>query len=265
MDRVEQVLATLHDLKSPVLAIRRLAECLLDDEQLSEDDRRKLRLIHESAIEASSRLKEIDLSSGAGSSDDPDAERVDTAPLTRDVVERFRTHADSKNQELRLVMPDDPETCAVRGCPSQIREAMQNLVSNALKYSPHGETVEVWMGRLEDAVYFSVSDNGPGLDEDDQERLFEPFQQLGPSPTGEEEASGVGLYIVKKIVERHDAEINVESEPGSGSTFTLLFPAAEDASSHSETPPRSAASVRTPASSDREATPSHPAAKPTVS
>lgn len=264
MDRIERTLAILHDLKSPVLAIRRLAECLLDDEELSEDERRKLRLIHESAVEASNHLKEIDLSSGAGSSDEPDAERVDIATLTREVVERFRTHADSKNQDLQVTMPDDPETCAVWGCPSQIREAMRNLVSNALKYSPHGETVEVWMGRFEDSVYFSVNDNGPGLDETDQERLFEPFQQLGPSPTGEEDASGVGLYIVKKIVERHDAEIKVESSPGAGSTFTILFPAAEDSGTPSAAS-RSSSTDRSSAPSEQGVNPADLPAKSRVS
>lgn len=264
MDRLEQILAVLHDLKSPVLAIRRLAECLLDDEQLSEDERRKLRLIHESALEASDHLKNIDLSAGAGRQEDADAEAVEAAALARDVVDRFEPHAESKNQELQYLPPEVSEPCVVHGCPSQIREAMKNLVSNALKYSDRGQTVEVWVGRFEDTVYFSVSDDGPGLSESDQERLFEPFQQLGPSPTGEEESSGVGLYIVKKIVERHGGDIEVESAPDSGSTFTLLFPVAEDAPSPS-TSSRSPSSDRSSAPRELGVNPAHLTDRPAVS
>jgi signal transduction histidine kinase len=85
--------------------------------------------------------------------------------------------------------------------------------------------VDVFVNRRNGAVQVTVADDGPGLSEKDQERMFAPFQRLGPTPTGGESSSGLGLYIVKQIADLHDGEIQVDSVPGEGSTFTLRLPA----------------------------------------
>jgi signal transduction histidine kinase len=223
MDTPNQFLAVLHDLKNPLLAIERLSNLLREDDELSDDTRRKIALIHDSAAEASRYLKAVDPLSDSTVPGEASTEEVDLSDLAQNVVTSFRTHAECKSQELRCQTMDDD--CVVKGSPLQLRVAMNNLVSNALKYTPRGGTIKVWVERAEDEVCFAVSDNGPGISENDQKRLGTPFQELEPSPTGGEDSSGIGLYFVRQIVDRHEGAIDVETAEGVGSTFVLTFPA----------------------------------------
>ncbi len=109
---------------------------------------------------------------------------------------------------------------------------MKNIVNNALKYSPRGETVDVRVQKAGTEVRFSVSDSGPGLNEDDLDRLFKPFQRLAQQPTDGEVSLGLGLYLVNEIISRHDGEVDVETTKGEGSTFTLVLPTASVSAKH---------------------------------
>ena len=225
-----QLSAVLHELKNPILAIERLSDILLEEEKLSDDTKRKIELIHTSAKEASGYLEEMDFSSPPVLVDNFTFEPVDVVGLAEQVVESFQPHAEYKNQELRRA--DFAESAVVVGDEVRLQEAMKNLVNNALKYSPHGETVEVRVTRSEETVRFSVSDSGPGLEEDDLDRLFKPFQRLAQQPTDGEVSLGLGLYLVKEIIGRHEGEVDVETTRGEGSTFTLILPAASASSRH---------------------------------
>lgn len=225
-----QLSAVLHELKNPILAIERLSDILLEEEKLSDDTKRKIELIYTSAKEASGYLEEMDFSSPPVLVDNFTFEPVDVVGLAEQVVESFQPHAEYKNQELRRA--DFAESAVVVGDEVRLQEAMKNLVNNALKYSPHGETVEVRVTRSEETVRFSVSDSGPGLEEDDLDRLFKPFQRLAQQPTDGEVSLGLGLYLVKEIIGRHEGEVDVETTRGEGSTFTLILPAASASSMH---------------------------------
>ena len=225
-----QLSAVLHELKNPILAIERLSDIVLEEEKLSDDTKRKIELIHTSAKEASGYLEEMDFSSPPVLVDNFTFEPVDVVDLAEQVVEGFQPHAEYKNQELRRA--DFAESAVVVGDEVRLQEAMKNLVNNALKYSPHGETVEVRVTRSEETVRFSVSDSGPGLEEDDLDRLFKPFQRLAQQPTDGEVSLGLGLYLVKEIIGRHEGEVDVETTRGEGSTFTLILPAASASSMH---------------------------------
>lgn len=211
---LDQILATAHDLKSPLLAVERLSEQLLEDEEsLPERSRRKLELIYESALKASGYLEDLNLACDCASKDSSPTTSVNLAELAREVVESCRGHAESKAQTLHLAVSHSQgvEDCFVSGDPSQLRKAMSNLVDNALKYSPDGETIEVWVGRFGDQVAFSVSDNGPGLEPSEQDRLFEPFEQGSAAPTGEEASSGLGLYLVELLSVVHPSGFATET------------------------------------------------------
>jgi len=223
-----QLSAVLHELKNPILAIERLSDILLEKEKLSSDAQRKVELIHTSAKEASGYLKDMDFSSPPVLADDFTFKPVDVVALAEQVVESFQPHAEYKNQVLRRA--DFAEEAVVVGDEVRLLEAMKNLVNNALKYSPHGETVEVRVRKADGEVRFSVSDSGPGLQEEDLDRLFKPFQRLAQQPTDGEVSLGLGLYLVKTIISRHDGEVEVETAEGEGSTFTLILPAASASS-----------------------------------
>ncbi|NBC86181.1 MAG: sensor histidine kinase [Bacteroidetes bacterium] len=250
MNRLEQILADLHDLKSPLLAIKHLSTALLDQEEMPDQSRRKLRLIQTSAAEAMDTLTKL----GESEPTPTDArsgtnEPIDLARLTRDVVRKFHTRAEEKKQTLCCSVASD--ACYVDADKGLVRKAMVNLVGNAIKFSPQGARVEVRTGRRKDTAYFAVSDNGPGLSEADREQVFQAFESAGPHPTGDEESTGLGLYLVRRIAHEHNGEVAVSSSEGTGSTFTLHLPATEpgDAEASSRTPSISKASGPSPNSS----------------
>jgi len=213
-----------HDLKNPLFGIRALAEIVLENGELSPKNEHKLNLIRESSDETLHLIDDL-LATAAGTTRaDEAAEPVDVMALTEWVVRSFEPHAERKTQSLYCVAETDG-ACIVEGRKRKLREAIDNLVSNALKYSPSGEEISVHVRRVDGEVTVSVTDAGPGLSESDRERMFAPFQRLTPEPTGDEGSSGLGLYIVKQVVEMHDGRIEVDTALGQGSTFTLGFPA----------------------------------------
>ncbi len=146
----------------------------------------------------------------------------DLCKLLNEVVEANRLLADRKNQTLEL-------STGMEGRVSfdydRMRDALDNLVSNAIKYSPPGETILVDIEQDGAEVVIRVIDNGPGLEQDDFSRLFGRFQRLSAKPTGGETSTGLGLSIVKRIVDLHGGSIAASSAgAGRGTTFTLRLP-----------------------------------------
>ena len=108
-------------------------------------------------------------------------------------------------------------------------QVLENLVSNAVKYSPPGKDIFVRLQKRAEAVRVEVQDQGPGLSAEDQKKLFGKFARLSAKPTGGEHSTGLGLSIVKKMVEAMNGQVWCESELGRGATFTVEFPAATPA------------------------------------
>jgi signal transduction histidine kinase len=107
-----------------------------------------------------------------------------------------------------------------------LREAVDNLVSNAIKYTPLGGRMELSMSVDDRGIAIRVKDEGPGLSQEDLSRLFGRFQRLSARPTGGESSTGLGLSIVKRIVELHGGTVGAESAgPGQGATFIIRLPA----------------------------------------
>jgi signal transduction histidine kinase len=99
-----------------------------------------------------------------------------------------------------------------------------NLIHNAIKFTPEGGTIDVFLTQSEDKVSVRITDSGPGITQQDQLRIFERFYKVDQSRTRSMGGSGLGLSIVHKIVEMHDGTISVFSEPGEGATFTVQLP-----------------------------------------
>jgi hypothetical protein len=107
---------------------------------------------------------------------------------------------------------------------SKFQQVMNNLISNAIKYTYSGGAVQVILEKNEDSIHIAVKDNGQGIPEDEIEKLFAPFQRTSVESTAGEKSTGLGLVIVKKIVNAHNGEIWVKSEVGKGSTFHISLP-----------------------------------------
>jgi signal transduction histidine kinase len=149
-------------------------------------------------------------------------EPIGVPALVREIVEASRPLSEKKQQRIEV---DAPESLTVSGDPDRLREAIDNLVSNAIKYSPIGGEIAISVKRHDGDVLIRVSDNGPGLSPEDMSRLFGRFQRLSAKPTAGESSTGLGLSIVKRIVELHGGQVEAESRgAGSGTTFTVALP-----------------------------------------
>jgi signal transduction histidine kinase len=118
-------------------------------------------------------------------------------------------------------MDEPPTSCDA----DRMREAVDNLLSNAIKYSPLGARIEVSVDRAEDVAVISVTDEGPGFSPEDLSRLYGRFQRLSAKPTGGEGSTGLGLSIVKRIVDLHHGHLAVEPvASGRGSALVITLP-----------------------------------------
>src|SRR6266481_85842 len=149
-------------------------------------------------------------------------EPVDIAVLVQEVADANRPLAARKSQTITVSAPPNH---AASVDSDRIREAIDNLVSNAVKYSPIGGAIDLLVGREGDGILVQVRDQGAGLSPEDISRLFGRFQRLSAKPTAGETSTGLGLSIVKRIVDLHGGQITVESAgPGKGATFKMVLP-----------------------------------------
>jgi signal transduction histidine kinase/CheY-like chemotaxis protein len=152
-------------------------------------------------------------------------EPVDIAALVTDVADANQPLAVNKQQTINVSAPSNIVTM----CDTdRIREAIDNLLSNAIKYSPIGGRISVVVTHEDDNTVIRVADQGAGLSPEDLGRLFGRFQRLSAKPTAGESSTGLGLSIVKRIIDMHGGEVTANSDgPGQGSTFTIVLPATE--------------------------------------
>jgi len=151
-------------------------------------------------------------------------EPVDISVLVQEVAEANRPLAERKEQTITVLAP--PSHTAL--CDSdRIREAIDNLVSNAIKYSPIGGVIDIMVTQEAGNIAVKVKDQGAGLSPEDVSRLFGRFQRLSAKPTAGETSTGLGLSIVKRIVDLHGGKITVESAGhAKGATFNMQLPLA---------------------------------------
>ncbi|MBX5456846.1 MAG: PAS domain S-box protein [Thermogemmatispora sp.] len=150
---------------------------------------------------------------------------LDLEPLIRGVVRRFQ--ARSADLDIKVQLP--PNLPLVMADRDRIEEVLENLLDNALKYSPRQRTVTVSCSTVGDEVIVSVSDQGMGISLRDQERLFQRFQRINHPSTSGRPGAGLGLYICRAIIEAHGGRIWVESALHQGSTFSFSLPRKEKA------------------------------------
>lgn len=151
-----------------------------------------------------------------------DWQSVDLEELTRKVLKAFGPVAASKRLTFRLTVP--APVPRIKADPLRLEQVLNNLVSNALKFSFEGGSVVVGLRLLPSQVALWVSDNGPGISAADLQALFQEYCELTNRPTRGEKSTGLGLVITKRLVEAHGGEIEVESHPGLGTTFTVKLP-----------------------------------------
>jgi CheY-like chemotaxis protein len=148
--------------------------------------------------------------------------QIDLAEIAIDVIETYRKVADRKNQMLKTSIESHPVILADK---ERMKEVFDNLISNAIKYSPEDTLIEIGVLSAEEKAYFEVRDQGQGLTEEDKSKLFVKFAKLSSQPTAGEASTRIGLCVAKKLVELHGGNIWAESEgKNMGSRFVVELP-----------------------------------------
>lgn len=211
-----------HDFKGPLTSILGFTELLESGGLEGEDAANALRTIRGAATRlaalandtlALSRVEQGDLNVAA----DP----VNAADLVKESVENFEA-------ERHVTLDVEAEDPIVRGDPSRLRQVFDNLIGNAIKYSPNGESVDVKVKQSESALRISIADRGIGIPEGELKLLFERFRRASNAKMSKIKGTGLGLYLAKTLVERHGGTIEVQSRINAGSTFTVVIPRMRD-------------------------------------
>ena len=223
-----EILGTIaHDLKNPLGVILGRSEMLTDMIDLEVAPKVQMRAQVDAISNTTRRLVGMIESLMADAMNDAlditlRREPIDLSALTREICEANRPLAETKGQSLDLQMPEPVYVC---GDSERLREAIDNLVSNAIKYSFADGAIEVCVRDDGTDIVCAVTDHGPGLSPEDASRLFGRFQRLSAKPTGGESSTGLGLSIVRRIVELHGGRAEAHSAgPGMGATFLIRFP-----------------------------------------
>ncbi|RMF57331.1 MAG: HAMP domain-containing protein, partial [Calditrichaeota bacterium] len=215
-----------HDLKNPLQVISGYAEMIEDTPELPEPVYKSSQKIHE-ATERMLKIISHLLDSTAIESGKLklNISTVDLAEVTQKVIEANQPLAQQKKQ--RLIFSADPNT-TVKGDPDRLYEVINNLVSNAIKFSPPRKPIRINVMNVANRKEFKgnvvirVEDKGPGLTSEDLKKLFGRFARLSAQPTGGESSTGLGLSIVKQLVELHGGRVWAESKGvGKGSIFCI--------------------------------------------
>lgn len=223
-----EVLGTVaHDLKNPLSVILGRTEILTDLIRAGTPDPERIsgqvEHIRGSALRLTQMVDSLIRDAKADAVDITiRREPVDMAALAREVVDANATAAARKEQQIRVTAP---ASLLVSGDEDRLREAIDNLISNAVKFSPLGGAIDVIVAQDGREIVLRVQDEGPGLKPEDAARLFRRFQRLSAKPTAGENSTGLGLSIVKRIVELHGGRIAGEPRGASGgAVFTLALP-----------------------------------------
>lgn len=223
VDRLAFVGAVAHDLKNPLAALK---VAVLRPARPGDPEAQERRTaLARRQIERMERMLGdfLELSRLEAGRLELRVEEVDVAGVARDVAELF----EGTSPRHRLEVSTPPEPVRARADRQRLEQILDNLVSNAIKYSPEGGPVELRVRRADGTAVVEVVDRGIGVAPADRERIFEPFRRLdaGAATPG----MGLGLAVTRRLVERQGGHIAVESEPGRGSTFRVELPVAAPA------------------------------------
>ena len=223
-DKDELLGILTHDLRNHLIGMQMSADILRERRpSLGEEVVARLcENISRSGSQLLAFVKEFLANTAAERGLTPKLESVNLAETAAQAVEDFLETARRKDLNLRVALADQSVT--VRADYSALRQVLDNLLSNAIKFSPPRTEIVVMVRLKENFGECSVQDQGPGFTDEDKARMFHRYARLSARPTGSEPSTGLGLSIVRKLVELMEGELICDSVPGAGATFTVRLP-----------------------------------------
>jgi len=214
-----------HDLRNPLASIRGLSEFLRDGVvgTLTPDQLDLVKTIHSASQEMLLLVNELlDVTAIEAGELQLALEATDLAEIVAKAV--YLANINAAKKQTKIVIPPHERPPQCRLDPNKIHQVVDNLISNAVKFSPPGSTVEVEVASQAGSLMFAVRDQGPGIPESEHDRLFKDFSRTSVRPTGGEKSTGLGLAICRKIVEAHHGTITAENLPERGCVFRVVLP-----------------------------------------
>lgn len=225
----EFVSLTSHQLRTPATAVKAILSMMLGGDFGDLNDRQQHYL--QKALETNDRQLHIieDLLNTArvdAGQLSLSIESLDLATLAHDAVQEHLASLRERNLNITLEKP--VESTVVKADPEKLRMVIDNLLSNASKYTPDGGRISVHISSKHADAVLSIRDTGIGIAQEDMDKLFRKFSRIDNELSGKVDGNGLGLYLVKHIIDLHEGSVEVSSRPGYGSTFTFILPLADD-------------------------------------
>jgi len=222
LSQVELVEQLVHDLKRPAAVAKSLADMVQETGSLNQDQLAWLDRARRKLLTMSSTINEVIDTFWMEVSGQLLWQQTDLVPIVQRLVREASDLAQMNGITLETELPEN-------GCPAlvdatRIQGAISNLINNAVKYSPNGGVVRISLQDEGDRITFQVSDQGIGIPAEELERIFEPGYRVRSKETERIEGTGIGLTIVRAVVDKHGGKVFVHSTPGQGSTFGFTLP-----------------------------------------
>jgi signal transduction histidine kinase len=222
------VLTVSHELRTPVTVVKGFAEMLTAQRNsLNPRQYEAAEVIAESSAQLQKMINDLlDLARSDAGKLRIEPQPTPVGPLVQRVGRQMGPHFEERDQHFTVSV--EKEVPDVEADAHRIAQVLANLLTNANKYAPEGAQVGLAATRVGDEVEFAVSDNGPGLGEEELDHVFDRFWRAQSGETQEVGGTGLGLAIAKSLVELHGGAISANSTQGEGATFRFVLPIAKD-------------------------------------
>lgn len=216
-----------HDLKGPFNRIFALIQLLeITNENLTGEQREYLGKMHQIVADGLGMIRNLlDNRRLEDQGIDLASEPLNLSSLLGSLIKNYRTLSEKKDIQIHF---EAPEEAVILADKLYIYRIFENLISNALKFSPAKRNIYISIEEVNSSFEVRVKDEGPGISKEDQKKLYQKFQRLSARPTGGESSTGLGLAIVKALVDKMGGELRCESELGMGTTFIIKIEKSDE-------------------------------------
>ena len=213
-----------HELRTPLTAIRGYVEALADDDVSAADRQQFLGIVTRHTLRMEWLVKDLlRLARLDAGQETLDLAVCDVRSLVHNVSGDLTSMLEERHQQTSVTIAPEAET--LHGDPAKLHDVLRNLVANAATYAPEHTTITIEASRAGQRVALSVSDEGPGIPDEDLSRVFERFYRVDKSRARDPGGTGLGLSIVRHLVELHGGEVKAENRPEGGARVTITIPA----------------------------------------
>lgn len=210
-----------HDLRNPIAAVESLAMMMEMDDDLTEDTQDSVSMIKASCVKARSIISDLLEAAKNENLTSIDLQKTELSQWLKGIINTWKIQKDVKNN---IVLLNSAHQVYANINNEKFQRVIDNLISNAIKFSKENDKVELHLEQKDQKVLLKIKDNGLGIPIELLPYIFDRFSKAGRAGLKGEQSTGLGLSIVKQIVESHKGTINVESQEGKGTTFLIELP-----------------------------------------